>query len=253
MVEEYTVRESSRARSVRLSVTVEHGLVVVVPRGFDRRQIPDLLEKKRTWLQGALHEAERQRSLLPPPDQRPDHIILQAVHCRWGLTWTRTGSDRISLSVRHPNILDISGPINTWAEWQCALKHWVVEQGRAHLVPWVDDLSRRTGLSAKRTIVRCQKTRWGSCSTRGTISVNAQLLFLPRSLARYVLLHELCHTVVPNHSPEFWHLVHQYEADVDRLRADLRNASCHVPLWLRWDSSLPGIAISSERRRAPSD
>ena len=70
-----------------------------------------------------------------------------------------------------------------------------------------------------------------ACSTRGTISLNYKLLFLPRPLVRYVLLHELCHTRQSNHGVAFWALVAQHAPDYRRLRAELRRAGPCVPEW----------------------
>ena len=72
-------------------------------------------------------------------------------------------------------------------------------------------LCRRIGQLAQlhnfvynRVSIRKQKTRWGSCSTKNNINLNANLLHLPSELIDYVLLHELVHTRVKNHSKDFW-------------------------------------------------
>ena len=58
-----------------------------------------------------------------------------------------------------------------------------------------------------------QRTRWGSCSNSGTISLNAALLFLEPPLVRYLFIHELCHLIALNHSRRFWAAVARYEPD----------------------------------------
>jgi predicted metal-dependent hydrolase len=94
------------------------------------------------------------------------------------------------------------------------------------------DLSAELGIPIHRVMIRCQKTRWGSYSTKGTVSLNAQLLFLPRRLVRYILVHELCHAVHANHSAKFWDLVRQWEPKASDLRRDIRSAAQGIPRWL---------------------
>ena len=68
----------------------------------------------------------------------------------------------------------------------------------------LEELAAQHGYRFSRVVVRCQKTRWASCSSLGTISLNVNLIFLPPHLLDYVLLHELVHTRHPNHGPRFW-------------------------------------------------
>lgn len=111
------------------------------------------------------------------------------------------------------------------------LRSWLAETGRSHLVPWLERTARDTGIAYSRTQIRGQKTRWGSCSVRGTISLNYCLLFLEPALVHYLLVHELCHRVHFNHSERYWALVESLVPDCRRLDRQLGDAWRAVPGW----------------------
>lgn len=70
--------------------------------------------------------------------------------------------------------------------------------------------SRKYNFPYKRAIFRCQKTKWGSCSAINNINLNVNIVFLPDELQDYILLHELVHTRVKNHSKHFWSELNKY-------------------------------------------
>lgn len=71
--------------------------------------------------------------------------------------------------------------------------------------------------------IRDQKTRWGSCSSRGTLSFNYRLIFAPSAVLDYVVVHELCHLTHMNHSKEFWNMVGSVMPDYKVYRRWLRD------------------------------
>lgn len=81
----------------------------------------------------------------------------------------------------------------------------------------------------KRVVFRASKTRWGSCSSNGTISLNTRLVLLPDALIDYVLLHELCHTREMNHGADFWKLL---DSVTDGRSKELRNELRHTHIVL---------------------
>ncbi len=83
-----------------------------------------------------------------------------------------------------------------------------------------------------RVSIRCQRTRWGSCSTRGTVSLNCSLVFLRPEVVRYLFVHELAHTKHMNHSANFWRLVERLEPDYRRLDRELLAGWRTVPGWV---------------------
>lgn len=80
-----------------------------------------------------------------------------------------------------------------------------------------------TGGSYSRITIRDQKTRWGSCSARGTLSFNWRLMLAPPTIADYVIVHELCHLTYMNHSENFWKKVESVYPDYRTARQWLKD------------------------------
>lgn len=78
------------------------------------------------------------------------------------------------------------------------------------------------GVTYENITIRDQKTRWGSCSSKGTLSFNWRLMLAPPAVLDYVVIHELCHRKEMNHSPRFWRLVEQIMPDYKTKRQWLK-------------------------------
>jgi predicted metal-dependent hydrolase len=82
-------------------------------------------------------------------------------------------------------------------------------------------VSIQTSLPYNRVSIRGQKTRWGSCSSDKNINLNYKLLFLEPEFVKYIIIHELCHTIHLNHSREFWQLVGDFYPDYRDIRKQI--------------------------------
>lgn len=229
----YKIRESSRAKNVRLRVTPQRGLEVVVPARFDHKRIPGLLERKKVWIRAALERAETTRKFFEPqPAWRlPSQIHLQAIGRVVQVNAKETNAPLVTVRKVAQETINVYGCIENERACQLSLTRWLARQTRDHLIPRLQTLSAETGLKYRRVFVRQQRTRWASCSRQQNISLNMKLSFLPPAIVDYVLVHELCHLAIMNHSKEFWTIVEEHCPDYRSLDTQLREMWKLVPRW----------------------
>ena len=96
------------------------------------------------------------------------------------------------------------------------------EEARALASSLLAHWNKMYGFAWSRVTIRNQKSRWGSCSRRGSLSFNYRIVHLPPRLADYLVVHELCHLREMNHGPRFWALVARALPDYGELCAALR-------------------------------
>jgi predicted metal-dependent hydrolase len=227
----YAVRESTRARRVILRIDPGRGLCVVVPRGFDAARVPDIVEQRRAWIERTLDRlAGEGFSPSAGPPVPPASLELRAVGQVVAVDFL-PARGRVRLVENAGRLLLAADPAEP-ARWARALRGFVLTRARGVLPAWLAQASRETGLAFASVRVRHMRTRWGSCSRRGVVNLNARLLFLPRELVFQVLVHELCHIRRPDHSRRFWDLVAAKRPGYEPLERELRLAARYVPAWL---------------------
>ena len=165
-----------------------------------------------------------------------DRKVCRAVSIcvRWGRASTSsigTSRDGAARCRVRETLLEVSTPDENRQGAEAALRTWLLDEADYHLAPWLLRESQLVGRRPAHVQVRLQRTRWGSCSNGGTISLNAALLFVEPPLVRYLFVHELCHLIALNHSRKFWTAVARYEPDFAALDRRLTAAWTEIPLW----------------------
>lgn len=228
---QYDIKESTRARNVTLKVNRSDGLVVVVPKHFDQDLLPDILSSRREWIDRQLQRFDRSPGRFdidwPPSviDMRALGLVVRVEY----LEWARAG-----LKLRQcTDALQLLMPAHASDERVAELlRRWLMSVATREFVPLVQTLASAHGFEYGKVAIRGQKTRWGSFSSHGTLSLNYKLLFLPGSLLRYVILHELVHSVHMDHSSEFWGVLEHVDPDARRHDEQLANSWKYLPGWL---------------------
>jgi hypothetical protein len=223
------VRESTKARRLSLRLLPPHTLELVVPRGTKPSAVQAFVTQHRGWIARAREEIAASRGA--GSDRLPENIELASVGRTWEVRYRHAPALRPRCCVV-AELLEVRTRDRDLGSARAVLRAWLLDQAKAHLPPLLLRQAQIVGRRPKSVQIRLQKTRWGSCSGSGNISLNAGLLFLDGSLVRYLLIHELCHLFSLNHSERFWKYVEEFEPDYRVLDRRLTAAWAQVPLWV---------------------
>jgi predicted metal-dependent hydrolase len=222
------VRISRRARRLSMRVVPGGRVEVIVPPGVGIPAIERFVSTHREWAEKCAREFE----LHAPPrtTERPEEVALALLDRRWRVSYVE-GRRRGAREVTDDH-LQVRALNSSSAEASKALLPWLSRVASGHLVSELESLSRSLGIGYERVQLRRQRTRWGSCSSTGTISLNVSLVFQRPAVVRYLMIHELCHRRHLNHSARFWRLVESIEPEWRALDAELLRGWRNVPAWV---------------------
>jgi len=221
------IRVSRRARRLAVRVYPDARVEVVVPPRARPREVEHFLSAHREWIEAQRAQALRNR---PAPEPFPPAEVQLAASGESLRVHVAGGAGRLRIA-EAGNLLRVSGSF-TPASLRAALRRWLLTAARARLEPRLAALARTTGVGYERLSIRRQRSRWGSCSVRGTISLNACLLFQRPEVVDYLIVHELTHVQHMNHSKRFWHAVERNCADWRALDRELLQGWRRVPRWV---------------------
>jgi predicted metal-dependent hydrolase len=212
----YTLKRSGKRRSIGLRID-ERGLTVSMPLRASEKWLHSVLQDKAEWVVQKLDSWQARK---PPLMQWVDgeRIAFRGEEFMLQLTPKVRGAT--------PHLRDetLHVPVGAEAEaariekavtlWYRSEALRVFEECVAHFAPLL-------GVSPCEIKLSSARTQWGSCTVRGVVRLNWQLVKMPLHLIDYVVVHELAHLVEMNHSPAFWKVVESACAEYRQCRAEL--------------------------------
>jgi hypothetical protein len=182
-------------KHARLRVREDSSVQLIVPDGFEQSLIDRLLVKKAAWI--TRHQQYFRSRVADRRTLAANEILLYGEAFRFV---------RIP-ELRQKVVVDEAAKeICTGRDFErkTELNRWYRIYAHAQLSQRLLELSVLHRLPFKRCFIRSQRTRWGTCSVKSNVSLNWRLILAPKYVAEYVVLHELMHTKVLNHSQRFW-------------------------------------------------
>lgn len=266
-----SVRVSSRAKHQRISLSFTGDLEVVVPakaamwtgrvgksavidphgnpRGlvFDPHDdspdsIKAFLEQHRSWIERAAGRSKQQRIRYEESEAAglPTHMDFPLCDEIWVVEYRQTQAKGIMVKAdglrrmqgtKRVFALKLSGAIADEKFCSRALIRFIALHAKAVIPSFAWEICREVGASPRSITVNNRKSAWGICTRSGDIRIDSRVLFLPRDLARQVVLHEIAHLKHLNHSQRFYDELFSYEGSSKEAEKAVKAATQFIPAW----------------------
>jgi len=211
------MRPSRTAKRLRIRVGPA-GVEVVQPVGRTTDEVTALLHANRGWVLDELERVRRLAAVYHPVISSPGSVLYQGcstpVRVESRLGWQ--GPNRVQYTVETGFVV-VRGP-HSQVSAASTLEGWFRRQARYTIERCLAAALILVRREATSVAIRGQRTRWGSCSSKGNLSFNWRLIQAPDFVLRYLVIHEAVHLVVPDHSARFWLTVQSLCPETERAR-----------------------------------
>jgi predicted metal-dependent hydrolase len=201
----YAIRRSARARHARIVVDPS-GVEVVVPQRMPLREVEPFVAQKQPWIERTLRRYRQAEAAGPPVELRDGGSVPYLGRRLELRVRVEPGRVRPHVALRGET-LHVKVARGGTGPLRDALERWYRRRAREEVAERLDAAVARAGTSYLMLTIRGQRTRWASCSDRGSMSFNWRLLLAPAEILDYVVEHEVAHLEVMGHSRRFWSLV----------------------------------------------
>jgi predicted metal-dependent hydrolase len=220
---EYRVLKTRRNRYIRLTVSGKNGVRVSAPWGVPERDLHAMVREKGAWILDRLRhfrELEQQQPRWRYADGAQLLVMgtwrtLRVISWEWNAGKVSLEQGEVVVRVPFRFLRDETAIADLFHRW---LRRWAGQE----LTRRVALHSERMQLRPSRLGIRAQRSKWGSCSASGSISLNMLLMHAPPEVIDYVIIHELAHLEELNHSAKFWRLVERHCPDRRQWQVWLR-------------------------------
>jgi len=204
-------RRSSKARSLRLQINLDEPQVILTAPKFAMAfEINRFLKSKQSWIEKHLDKALKKANLRPRPQYKngdtfyyfgePVSLVINTTHKKRPDVKIR--GEKMYLTI-NDSIAESKIPLYA----KKAIQDYYRKKAEEAVHDRLQNFNEHYGFKYNRVTLRNQKSRWGSCTSRGNLNFNWRLIMAPIEVIDYVIVHELCHLKQMNHSKNFWNLV----------------------------------------------
>jgi predicted metal-dependent hydrolase len=218
----YRIRRSHRVSNAR--IVVKPGQVeIVAPLQIPEHKLHQFVEAKQQWVTQALKKmaaSSPQNSGFVPVEYKSGADMTYQGKA-YPLTVLSSKLKRVKIEFTDGYTVFVPETLNPDEhnhQIKEALIRWMKKQTKQLVEQMVESHTAKHQLNPRTISIKTQKSRWGSCGIHNDININWLLIMAPKEVLEYVVIHELCHIRVKNHSSQFWLLVGEHMPDYQSRR-----------------------------------
>ncbi|MDC0551670.1 M48 family metallopeptidase [Amylibacter sp.] len=203
------------------SIDVEDNLVkVTVPKNLSDERIEELIKGRILWIKQKL--ALQATAIISKPKEYVDGEAFAYLGRNYRLKCANGSEESVKLKSGYLNVTTKNGKRNS-EHLKAVVEQWYRTKALSRLI----DKTRRYSaiLKVEPTSINLKdyKAMWGSCSPKGVVSYNWRIILAPHKIVDYIVVHELCHLIEPNHSSKYWKQVRSVIPDYENSKEWLKN------------------------------
>jgi predicted metal-dependent hydrolase len=213
---EYVHKVNARSRSLKLSIDKKGTVIVTTPRFIPQFAIRKFVDSHRDWIETQLKKLQSIKKKL---DVDKNQVLL------FGKAYKLIANIDRSVPIGVRKIgeeLHINPVQQTEASIQSTLERFLKSAGSQYILKVTEVMAKKMQTSYANVSFKTQKTRWGSCSSKGNLNFNWRLVHTPPEIVNYVIIHELAHRTHMDHSTNFWKLVEKFDPEYRKHRGWLK-------------------------------
>ncbi len=223
----FILARSSGRRTLTISVDERAKVNVASPFAMSEKEIYGFIHEKSEWILAKIKESKKTRDILRQKEFDDGHeFLFLGKKCRVNVSESDVKRSRIDFDILMGWSITIPKGLSSEAvqvQVKKKMLQWYRAQAEEILGGRIFHYSRLMGVEPKKIAIRTQKRLWGCCDyNTQTIHLNWQIILSPVKVIDYVVVHELCHLVIPSHSKRFWNKVKKVMPDFEPYRQWLK-------------------------------
>lgn len=211
-----TYKTNARAKRLSLRIVANNEVLVTMPKRISKDRAEAFVAEHMAWI-----KAQQAKLVSTPKLETNDWVYLFGKQYQKHCQYSRNRPIGCYVEDDQLFINPVDPQKTSAADQQTAVTRFLKHTAQQYLVPRTQQLADKMEITFGKVTLREQKTRWGSCSSKGNLNFNWRLVHFEPKVIDYVIIHELAHRVHMDHSAKFWHLVKQHDPSYPKHRGVL--------------------------------